>query len=241
MTHPFNALIIEDDYDIANLVAIQIQSLQGTSHHVTNLSDATLHSQKHTVDIYILDLTLPDGDGLDFCKTIRLTDFSTPILMLTARSNEVDRVLGLELGADDYLSKPFGLAELKARIKAIMRRARQSPNNHNDRQNYEIGSLKIILKTHQAWLNNQALTLTVKEFDLLSLFAQYPNQVFSRMDLLEQVWGVEHDGYEHTVNSHMNRLRKKIESNPENPLILETVWGVGYKLNSRSLLENPSC
>ncbi|MEA1988235.1 MAG: response regulator transcription factor [Pseudomonadota bacterium] len=241
MNHSFNALIIEDDYDIANLVAIQIKSLQGTSHHVTNLSDAALYSQKQSVDIYILDLTLPDGDGLDFCKTIRLTDFATPILMLTARSNEVDRVLGLELGADDYLSKPFGLAELKARIKAILRRTHQSKNKREVTQGYEIGSLKIMLKSHQAWLNNQALTLTVKEFDLLSLFAQYPNQVFSRMDLLEHVWGIEHDGYEHTVNSHMNRLRKKIESNPENPLILETVWGVGYKLNSKSLLETSSC
>jgi len=241
MPHSFNALIIEDDYDIANLVAIQVASLHGNSHHVTNLSNAILYSKNHNVDIYILDLTLPDGDGLDFCKTIRLTDFETPILMLTARSNEMDRVLGLELGADDYLSKPFGLAELKARIKAILRRTNQSKNKLEATQGYEVGSLKILLKNHQAWLNNQALTLTVKEFDLLSLFAQYPNRVFSRMDLLEHVWGVEHDGYEHTVNSHMNRLRKKIESNPETPLILETVWGVGYKLNSKSLLEAPSC
>lgn len=237
MLKPFHALIVEDDNDIAKLVAMQIQSLQGSSHHETCLSKASQYSNSHIVDLYILDLSLPDGDGLDFCKTIRLKDSQTPILMLTARTNEIDRVLGLELGADDYLSKPFGLAELKARIKAILRRANQSQKKHSSSNTFEIGTLKITPKNHQAWLNNHSLSLTAKEFELLSLFARHPNQVFSRMDLLQQIWGVDHDGYEHTVNSHINRLRKKIENSPSTPIILETVWGVGYKLNSQSLLE----
>jgi len=235
MPNGFHTLIIEDDQDIAELVALQIHPLNGTSSHVDRLHKAYQYIQNNTVDLIILDLSLPDGDGLDFCRQFRMENAITPILMLTARSDEIDRVLGLELGADDYLSKPFGLAELKARIKALLRRYQVNTSLPNSTKTIEIGSLIINLSQHQTFLHQQELNLTAKEFDLLKLFASHPGQVFSRMDLLEEVWGLHHDGYEHTVNSHLNRLRKKLEADPSNPKILETVWGVGYRLNSDSL------
>ncbi|MDA3806579.1 MAG: response regulator transcription factor [Thiomicrorhabdus sp.] len=238
MSEKFHALIIEDDPDIARLVAIQIESLRGSSHHVSYLDKAQRYCQSNSVAILILDLSLPDGDGLDFCRKFRQTNTTTPILMLTARSDEIDRVLGLELGADDYLSKPFGLAELKARIKALLRRSQIQKHPVMNNELIQVGGLTIDSTKHQSHLHNICLTLTSKEFELLKHFATYPNQVFSRMDLLEKVWGIDHDGYEHTVNSHLNRLRKKLETNPANPKILETVWGVGYKLNSEQLKAN---
>ncbi|WP_019557292.1 response regulator transcription factor [Thiomicrorhabdus arctica] len=237
MPEKFHALIIEDDPDIARLVAIQIDSLQGSSHHVGYLDKAQRYCQLNSVSILILDLSLPDGDGLDFCRMFRQTNTTTPILMLTARSDEIDRVLGLELGADDYLGKPFGLAELKARIKALLRRSQIQKHPTKKNELIQVEGLTINSIKHQAHLHTINLTLTSKEFELLKLFATYPNQVFSRMDLLEKVWGIDHDGYEHTVNSHLNRLRKKLETDPAHPKILETVWGVGYKLNSEQLKE----
>lgn len=234
MSPDFHALIVEDDPDIARLVALQVDSLQGSHHHVFQLGEAQVYCEQHPIHLLILDLSLPDGDGLAFCRRFREQDETTPILMLTARSDEVDRVLGLELGADDYLSKPFGLAELKARIKALIRRANHI-HSQSSPTTVSLGQLKIDPKKHQAWLFQQELRLTAKEFELLHFLARHPGEVFSRLDLLEQVWGIEHDGYEHTVNSHLNRLRNKVEADPANPCLLETVWGVGYKLNADAL------
>lgn len=231
MAFEFHALVVEDDHDIAQLVALQMNAIRGSSHHVDHLYQATTYLQNEHVDIVILDLSLPDGDGLDFCRQFRLTNPTTPILMLTARCDEIDRVLGLELGADDYLSKPFGLAELKARIKALLRRSNAQNNIVQTPVLIELKGLTIDIPKHQVILRNEELSLTSTEFDLLKLFALHPNRVFSRLELLEKIWGTSHDGYEHTVNSHLNRLRKKIEVSPHDPQILETIWGVGYKLN----------
>ncbi|MBF6057501.1 MULTISPECIES: response regulator transcription factor [Thiomicrorhabdus] len=229
-----NVLIVEDDVDIARLVAIQVEELQGHAYSANTLEEASLIRQQHDFDLIVLDLSLPDGDGIDFCRELRKEDENTPVLMLTARGNELDRVVGLEIGADDYLSKPFGLAELKARMKALLRRVKRA-QKPAETDVIEIGALKIEPNSHQAWLKGEALTLTAKEFAILVIFAQHPTQVFSRSDLLNQIWGIQHEGYEHTVNSHLNRLRKKIEDNPNQPQIIETVWGVGYKLNPDTL------
>ncbi len=228
----FKALIVEDDLDIANLVRLQITSLKGEATMVSQLAQAKAFVASNVVDLLILDLTLPDGDGLEFCQHFRRHNHLTPILMLTARSDEQDKVTGLELGADDYLSKPFGLEELKARIKALIRRARVLQSIDSTIQ---IGVLKLDLQAHQAWLSEKPLSLTTKEFELLKLFALSPNQVLTRHDLLSQVWGADFYGFEHTVSSHINRLRKKIEQDPAHPDILETVWGVGYRLNPEGL------
>jgi DNA-binding response OmpR family regulator len=154
-----------------------------------------------------------------------------PILMLTAKTAEFDRVLGLELGADDYLTKPFSIMELQARVKAILRRADISSQSPADGENecLEVSGLRIDVGTRQVSIDGHALELTAREFDLLLHFARHPGRVYSRAQLLDQVWGYSHSGYEHTVNTHINRLRKKIESVPDSLQYIETVWGVGYR------------
>jgi DNA-binding response OmpR family regulator len=179
----------------------------------------------------ILDLMLPELDGLEVCKRIREATKSLPILMLTAKSEEFDKVLGLELGADDYITKPFSIRELMARIKALLRRVDAVKEEVTAGQQEEIvlGALTINLDKRKVTLNTEKVELTAKEFDLLALFASNPGRVYSRQALLNLVWGYQFEGYDHTVNSHINRLRAKLESNPSQPKFITTVWGVGYR------------
>jgi DNA-binding response OmpR family regulator len=157
----------------------------------------------------------------------------TPIIITSARSSEVHRILGLELGADDYLAKPFSMLELVARVKALLRRADALARNVRlDAGGLELGGLRIDPLAREAYVDGQLVELTPREFDLLYFFARHPGQVFSRMDLLNQVWGYQHDGYEHTVNTHINRLRLKVEADPAEPRRILTVWGRGYKFSS---------
>ena len=171
-------------------------------------------------------------DGLEVCKKIRASNTFTPILMLTARTEELDKVLGLELGADDYLTKPFSIRELIARIKAIFRRIeadRASTPAASEPEQLLFGDLEVYPQKRKVILNGKGIELTAKEFDLLALFAKNPGTVYSRQVLLDEVWGYQFNGYEHTVNSHINRLRNKIEPDPANPHFIRTVWGVGYR------------
>ena len=201
-------------------------------------------AQAGRYDLVILDLMLPRMDGLEICRRLRANpERYTPILMLTAKSSELDRVLGLELGADDYLTKPFSMLELAARVKGVFRRAdrqraeaqaaKEAQAQGEAAQLIESGGLRIDLVRHEVQVEGKAVDLTAKEFDLLVYFARSPGRVHSRAQLLEQVWGYMHSGYEHTVNSHINRLRNKIEADPANPAYVQTVWGVGYKFAER--------
>ena len=227
-------LIVEDDKHIAELVRLHLADL---GHQLSVCHDGDegwaeyqKHYQKKAFDLVILDIMLPGLDGLEICKRIRHDDEQyTPILMLTSKTTELDRVLGLELGADDYLTKPFSLLELIARVKALLRRteALSQPAANNAALNFR--SLSIDPSSRAVLHNGKQLELTAKEFDLLHYFAQHPGQVFNRMQLLDQVWGYSHEGYEHTVNSHVNRLRGKIEEDPKKPDFIKTVWGVGYQ------------
>lgn len=223
-------LVVEDNLDIANLVAMHLRDLGVTVDLVNNGHDAVKQSQAIDYDLVILDLMLPGIDGLEVCSELRKRPVYTPILMLTAKSAEADRVLGLDTGADDYLTKPFSVRELVARVKAIFRRAESMAQQ--DSENAEVvqtGDLRIEQQTRLVKINDQAIDLTAREFELLWHFAMHPGQVFTRSQLLDRVWGYGHDGYEHTVNSHINRLRAKIEKNPTSPAYILTVWGVGYK------------
>ncbi len=181
--------------------------------------------------VIILDLRLPGMSGLDICKQLRAKAKYTPILMLTAKSTELDRVLGLEVGADDYLTKPFSVMELVARVKALLRRFDKISGYAAISQNnvLKFDGLDIVVDERKVIFNDNEIELTAKEFDLLYFFACNPDKVYKRSQLLDQVWGYGHDGYEHTVNSHMNRLRNKIELDPSNIKYIKTVWGVGYK------------
>lgn len=224
-------LVIEDDVDIAELVAMH---LRDEGHEVTLCHNGKEGLEKAATENYqllILDLMLPGLDGLNICRQLRSQTSYLPILMLTSKSSELDRVLGLEMGADDYLTKPFSIRELVARVKALFRRAdamTTSPAS-TPLQQIRIGKICIDVERRQVTVDGRPVELTAKEFELLHHFAGHPGRVYSRLQLLDQVWGYGHEGYEHTVNSHINRLRAKIEQDPANPRYILTVWGVGYK------------
>ncbi|MCH9699519.1 MAG: response regulator transcription factor [Gammaproteobacteria bacterium] len=237
-------LIIEDNEDLAQLLEIHLQDVGYSVELSYNGKDGFDKARHLQFDLVILDVMLPDGSGLDVCKQLRGLQEFVPILMLTSRSSELDRVLGLEVGADDYLTKPFSIPELLARIKALFRRidvyqAQENDQNDDQEQTISHHDLTINLEKHIVTIANKSIVLTAKEFDLLVFFARHPGRVFTRTQLLDKVWGYSHEGYEHTVNSHINRLRLKVEKNPREPQYILTVWGVGYKFND--LLDSTPC
>ena len=227
-------LIIEDDPDIAKLIMMHVREAGFTEIHAKSGERGLEEFEQQQPDLVVLDLMLPGIDGLEVCKRIRKQDERIPVLMLTAKSTELDRVLGLELGADDYLTKPFSVVELMARIKALFRRVdalSETVSKAPEQQILEFDNLRIDIVRHKVELAQGEVDLTAREFDLLLFLASSPGHVFSRAQLLDSVWGYDHDGYEHTVNTHINRLRIKIESDPAKPEYVQTVWGVGYKFN----------
>lgn len=230
---PGNVLVIEDDRDIAELIRLHLRDL-GLDVVVRNDGVAGLEQTlSRSWDLLILDLTLPGLDGLEICRRARLDGKYIPILMLTARSTEMDCVLGLETGADDYLTKPFSVTELIARVKAILRRVQHlAASSRSSLRVLRIGELAIDLDQRSVARAGRPVELTAREFDLLVHFAQHPGRVFTRAQLLDQVWGFQHEAYEHAVSSHINRLRAKIEPAPTAPRYLLTIWGVGYRFAS---------
>ena len=224
-------LIVEDDQDIAHLVALHLKDIDCAVETVNDGKLGLRRSIEGDHDLIILDLMLPGIDGLEICRRVRSHSEYTPILMLTARSSELDRVLGLELGADDYLTKPFSVLELVARVKALFRRMEvlQSSDPSDEDVPIHLPDLSIEPAKRRVVVRGELITLTAKEFDLLLHFARQPGRVFTRAQLLDSVWGYGHDGYEHTVNSHINRLRSKIEQDPAEPRYIQTVWGIGYR------------
>lgn len=225
-------LIIEDNPGIGELVRMQVTDL-GMRAILAGRGDEGLERfHQGGIDLVILDLMLPGMDGLVVCREIRSGTGYVPVLMLTAKSSELDRVLGLEMGADDYLTKPFSVAELAARIKALFRRvdALSSGNAHeSETEEVVVEGLRIDPVRHRVFRNDREVELTAREFDLLWHFVRHRGRVFSRAQLLDAVWGYNHEGYEHTVNTHINRLRNKIEADPAQPRYIQTVWGVGYR------------
>jgi len=224
-------LVVEDDRDIAHLLEIHLHDLGANVTLAHDGAAALALVGKRSFDLVILDLMLPGGvDGLEICRRLRTKTNYVPILMLTARSADVDRIVGLELGADDYLTKPFNVRELIARVKALLRRVDALTNKTDEAPSrLDFGDLVIDVDKRKVTLGKHDVELTAKEFDLLLQFARNPGRVYTRAQLLDLVWGYSHDGYEHTVNSHINRLRSKIEKDQSNPAWILTVWGVGYK------------
>jgi len=229
-------LIIEDNQDIANLVSLH---LVDNGFDVELAPDGRSGLDKALTNKYsliLLDLMLPKLDGLQICRELRSQHIVTPILMLTAKSTEVDRVVGLEIGADDYLTKPFSIQELLARVNAIFRRidCYQINTVAAETNIITFADFELNADTRTVVHGEHEVELTAKEFDLFWYFAAHPGRVYTRSQLLDQVWGYGHDGYEHTVNSHINRLRSKIETDPASPEHILTVWGVGYKFSNTS-------
>lgn len=229
-------LIVEDQQDIANLLALHLGDLGAEVVVAADGHQGMRLSSEKCWDIMIIDIQLPGPSGLEICREVRRNQQYVPILLLTSRTSELDRVLGLDLGADDYVSKPFSVLELIARIKALLRRAHSlNPDTADGHKVICIRGLVVDESLRQVKLHDKVIELTAKEFDLLRYFISQPDRVFRRSELLDKVWGYGHEGYEHTVNSHINRLRGKIEVDPANPRIIATVWGVGYKLDSRQV------
>lgn len=234
-------LVIEDEQDISELIAINLIELGLKVEKVATGELAVDLVKKNSYGLVILDVMLPGISGLDVCRKVRELKPEQAIMMLTSRDSETDRVVGLELGADDYMTKPFSVRELQARVRSLLRRVnmfselQQQCKNDNVEHYINIGNLSIDNISHRITMSGQALDLTSTEYDLLHYLASHPGQVFSRAQLLSSVWGYHHSGYEHTVNSHINRLRNKLERDATKPEIVQTVWGVGYKFNPQGV------
>lgn len=226
-------LIVEDDAHIAELLRMHLRDEGYAVEHAADGAQGMRMLESGAWDALVLDLMLPGVDGLEICRRARAMARYTPIIITSARSSEVHRIVGLELGADDYLAKPFSMLELVARVKALLRRVDALARHARIEAGLlSLHGLDLDPLARTAVLNGRAIDLTPREFDLLAFFVRHPDKVYSRMDLLNEVWGYQHDGYEHTVNTHINRLRTKIEDDPSEPRRILTVWGRGYKFAS---------
>jgi DNA-binding response OmpR family regulator len=223
---------VEDEHRIAELLVTCFER-EGYACEVARDGLTGLRrAQEDPPDLLLLDLMLPGMDGLSLCRKLRETQ-ETPVLMLTARDQEMDKVLGLELGADDYVTKPFSLAELKARVRSLLRRSQITRQASQEAEAVlDRGDLHLDHGRREVTLRGCSIELTAREFDLLAFLMAHPGQVFSREQLLEKVWEYGHEGYGRTVDSHVTRLRKKIEEDPSSPTRLQTVWGVGYRFRA---------
>ncbi|HZK65353.1 MAG TPA: response regulator transcription factor [Puia sp.] len=227
-------LLIEDDANIVDLLTIHLNDLGCEVAAVANGQNGLALAREQAFDLIILDIMLPGLNGMEICRRVRQTDRHTPILILSAKSEEIDKVVGLETGADDYLTKPFSVREFIARVKVIFRRKEDSPPGREDTTPSSVirfSGLEIDTEKRKVTLDETRIDLSPKEFDLITLLASNPGKSYSRKRLLNLVWGYDFEGYEHTVNSHINRLRGKIEKDISNPRFILTTWGVGYRFN----------
>jgi two-component system OmpR family response regulator len=238
MTH--KVLVIEDQPEMANLVKLHLNDIDCRVKLASDGLSGIAEAEANHYDLIVLDLMLPGEDGLEICRRLRARADYTPILMLTSRSTELDRVLGLEMGADDYVTKPFSVLEFVARVKAIFRRIKAiSAGSTMTTTIFRAGDMLIDAARRSVTVEGRSVDLTAKEFELLLHLAQNAGRVYSREQLLDFVWGYNHSGYQHTVNSHINRLRNKIERDPANPVYVRTVWGVGYKFSEGLISSQP--
>lgn len=226
---PPSVLVVEDDADLAALLALH---LEGEGYAVEHVADGALALQRALAgrfDLVVLDLMLPGVGGGEVCRRLRAAGRTVPVLMVTARGSEDDRVAGLDGGADDYVAKPFSVRELVARARALLRRVDYDRPPTTPDETW--GGARVVVRPHErrVVVDGAEVELTAKEFDLLAHLARQPGRVFSRQELLDEVWGYPYEGYAHTVNTHVNRLRAKVEPDPSAPRFVETVWGVGYR------------
>ncbi len=227
-------LIIEDDPEIVHLLEIHLKDLQCEVHSANRGDEGLAKAIQLIPDLIILDIMLPGMDGVEVCQKIRANNIKSPIIMLTAKAEEIDKVLGLEVGADDYLTKPFSVREFIARVKAIFRREQMATTSKQEltaKNTTQFGELSIDIDMRKVMVSGSKVELSPKEFELLVLLSSNPGKSYDRSKLLNLIWGYEFKGYEHTVNSHINRLRAKIEPDMSNPTYILTTWGVGYKFN----------
>lgn len=220
-------LIVDDEKEIADLIEVYLKNDGFTVYKFYNGIDALKCIEETHLDLAILDVMLPDIDGFRICQKIR-EKFYYPVIMLTAKVDNGDKIMGLTIGADDYITKPFNILEVKARIKAIMRRSEPKAAKAEESKELSFGELKINTESRRGYISEKEVNLTAKEFDLLELLMTHPNKVYGREELLNTVWGYEYPGDVRTVDVHIRRLREKIENKPSEPKYIHTKWGVGY-------------
>ncbi len=226
-------LLVEDDQELLKVVSNRLTE-SGYGVRTAETGTAALDAVSEQLpDLVLLDVMLPELDGLEVCRRLRASHPLLYIMMLTARSEEMDRVVGLEVGADDYITKPFSLSELVARVRAALRRMRLTEESTQESPESEtpilVGTIRIDPARRQVFRDDEEIPLTVLEFDLLLFLARHPDRPFTRMQLLDKVWNLQYEGYDRTVDSHVQRLRSKVETDPSHPTLIRTVWGVGYK------------
>jgi DNA-binding response OmpR family regulator len=232
MEEPRRVLIVEDDTELAELLSLHLREDGFAAERAASGPEGLRKAREGGFVLVILDIMLPGANGIEVCRRLREGERHVPVLMLTAKSEETDKVVGLEVGADDYVTKPFGIRELMARVRALTRRYREmdgSGEEDGEGEVLEYGPLRVDIGRRRVTLRGRRVDLTAKEFELLVLLARHPEQAFSRDRLLDRVWGYSHAGYGHTVNSHINRLRSKIEEDHSQPRFVRTVWGYGYR------------
>lgn len=231
MEEPPQVLFIEDDPEIGDLVCEELREYGCAVDWYETGTAGWTYFREEDPALIVLDLRLPSTDGMELLQCVREVDPHVPVVILSAKAEKRDVVRGLELGADDYVTKPFSSSELIARIDALLRRLAAERDRHarDETDEIRVGPLTIYPEQHRALVEGEEVDLTAKEFDLLLEFAKHPGRAFSRGELLNHVWGEGFDGFDHTVNTHINRLRNKIEPNPDEPALIQTVWGVGYR------------
>jgi len=232
-------LLVEDQRELADLLRLHLEDQGWTVEAVHDGTSGLARALEEPPALLVLDVMLPGIDGLEVLRRVRAADPRLPLLMLTARAEELDKVLGLELGADDYLTKPFSIRELIARVRALLRRSELAgaPGEDEGGEELRFAELRLQPAKRRALLDGRPLELTAQEFDLLLVFARHPGRAYSRQELLDRVWGYQFAGYSHTVNSHINRLRGKLEPGGQ-PRFIRTVWGVGYRFAELDELED---
>jgi len=224
-------LLIEDDVDIGSLLRDHLKGEGAQVTLVTDGREGLRRAQAEPWDLLVLDLTLPGLDGIHIATELKRCLPALPIIIITARTSESERIHGLDAGADDYVSKPFSMLELAARVRSTLRRC--DTNTLPEQQGLlRVGDVSLDTDRHCAFVADKQIELTAREFGLLAEFIRNPGKVFSRAELLNRVWGSSYEGYRHTVNTHINRLRGKLEPDPSKPVYIVTVWGVGYKIQA---------
>ncbi|MGG7077405.1 response regulator [Clostridium sardiniense] len=229
-------LIVDDEEHILELLKFNIKNAGYEVVTANNGLDGVKIAKEEKPDLVLLDLMLPGMDGYDVCKEIKKNKetSNTAIIMLTAKGEELDKILGLELGADDYMTKPFSIRELLARVKAVLRRSIHT-NSNKEEDYYENGRLKIDFERHEVLINKERIDMTLKEFELLEILIKNRGKILKREVLLDKIWGYEYIGETRTVDVHIRYLRKKVEEDDKNPKLIETIRGVGYRFNGQVL------
>ena len=222
-------LVVDDEHNLREMIASYLQNEGYETLEAENGNSAVQTIKNDQIDIVLLDIMMPEMDGYEALKEIRAIQRKLPVIMLTAKTDEIDKIVGLEMGADDYITKPFSLRELSARIKAVLRRATNEDSDIDEDEILEYGEIMINLSTYEVFVSGKRINLTPTEFKILAMLAQKPGRVYSRLQLMNAAFGETYANYERSIDTHVSNLRRKVENDPHNPTYIHTMYGIGYR------------